>query len=166
MGTLCTSRRRAHTGLSPVSPNSNGIIAQKKINYNIFFIRSIASSLKICYTGKTHKSHRQIGMGKSQRYQAAVDGQKSRLFHWHRLRRNRHYGVRSRHTNCDWTRKTLGDGLAVLWRFFARCIFSSPNVSTDELPGADSCLQPFSSGITKGGVSFLCDMMPFPSAIR
>lgn len=38
----------------------------------------------------------------------------SRLAHWHKLRRARHYGVRSRHTGYDRTRQTLGDSLAVM----------------------------------------------------
>lgn len=55
-----------------------------------------------------------IGMGKSQRYQAAVDGQKAALPIGTKLRRARHYGVRSRHTGFDRTRQTLGDSLAVV----------------------------------------------------
>ena len=38
---------------------------------------------------------------KSQRYQAAVDGQKAADSHWHKLRRLFAQGVRSRNTDCD-----------------------------------------------------------------
>ena len=52
-------------------------------------------------------------MGKSQRYQAAVDGHRLAGNHWSNLRRFPAYSVRSRNTDFDAARKTLGDGLAV-----------------------------------------------------
>ena len=55
-----------------------------------------------------------IGMGKSQRYQAAVDGQKAAKCHWRNLRRRMHGGVRSRNTHLDPIRWALGDGRLVL----------------------------------------------------
>ena len=58
-----------------------------------------------------------IGMGKSQRYQAAVDGHKAASDHWRKPRRSMQQGVRSRNTDLSMKCARL---LGAVWRLFSR----------------------------------------------
>ena len=94
-GILRALRRRSRTGITPVSPVDRCIIAQHGAKFNKNRLLKLWNCGKMI---KTNIAAGLFGMGKSQRYQAAVDGLDSRFCHWHKLRRQRQPGVRSRNT--------------------------------------------------------------------